>query len=327
MILFGIGGLLVAFGVFGSFKYWTLRLGLIGFGLGWIMPFQYGYATWEHVGFNIGFGLAAGISLAVIGLIIDLARRFRLENFRPNQVKHPEHNQQTQYTASAVEEEKAFDLAATEVDKGNIRNGLWTKLLVDNNGDENITRLHYIRLRAAEILKEIEKDRTKSDEQHWSDDSFDGPGEKHWSARLSKEENQSASNEISSTPVTLKQQKNPQVSRASIVLLYTGLVFMTLEALVKGAFSDPEIDGIDGLISVVSIIFIIAVVWSISRGSRLSLHFYTFIVIFMSAYYVPSAIQQISEYGIAGLLGPLITAIGLSLIYIQNIKFWINKKT
>ncbi len=53
-------------------------------------------------------------------------------------------------------EEKAFAQAFDEVDSGNFRKGIWAKALVDCEGDASRAKLLYTKLRAAQLMKELQ---------------------------------------------------------------------------------------------------------------------------------------------------------------------------
>ncbi len=54
---------------------WSVRLALVGLGLGVFASISQGYASPKHIGFMIGFGIPFALILGTIGLIIDLFRR------------------------------------------------------------------------------------------------------------------------------------------------------------------------------------------------------------------------------------------------------------
>jgi len=60
---------------------------------------------------------------------------------------------------SADDEERAYETAGEEVDKGTYRKGLWTKLWAENDGDEKKVKLLYIKTRVEQLLSDLRKSR------------------------------------------------------------------------------------------------------------------------------------------------------------------------
>lgn len=53
---------------------WSVRLALVGLGLGVFASISQGYASPKHIGFMIGFGIPFALILGIVGLIIDFFR-------------------------------------------------------------------------------------------------------------------------------------------------------------------------------------------------------------------------------------------------------------
>ncbi len=54
---------------------WSVRLALVGLGLGVFASISQGYASPKHIGFMIGFGIPIALILGIFGLIIDFFKR------------------------------------------------------------------------------------------------------------------------------------------------------------------------------------------------------------------------------------------------------------
>jgi hypothetical protein len=54
---------------------WSVRLTLVGLGLGVFASISQGYASPKHIGFMIGFGIPLALILGFIGLVIDFFKR------------------------------------------------------------------------------------------------------------------------------------------------------------------------------------------------------------------------------------------------------------
>ena len=54
---------------------WSVRLALVGLGLGVFASISQGYASPKHIGFMIGLGIPFALILGTVGLIIDFFKR------------------------------------------------------------------------------------------------------------------------------------------------------------------------------------------------------------------------------------------------------------
>jgi hypothetical protein len=100
ILIFGIGGILVGFIVnqnqcdsnretsninettrdpkkVSVWSRWSIRLSLVGLGLGIFGSISQGYASPKHIGFMIGLGIPFALIFGVIGFIIDFFVRKR----------------------------------------------------------------------------------------------------------------------------------------------------------------------------------------------------------------------------------------------------------
>lgn len=66
---------------------------------------------------------------------------------------HTAPSHQTNPTSSfEIDEEAIYELVANEVESGNVRKGLWTKLWAELDGDDTKVKLAYVKIRAKEIM-------------------------------------------------------------------------------------------------------------------------------------------------------------------------------
>ena len=61
-----------------------------------------------------------------------------------------------------IDEEAIYEQIANEVDSGNVRKGLWTKLWAEADGDDAKVKLAYIRIRVAQIASDLQEQRSRT---------------------------------------------------------------------------------------------------------------------------------------------------------------------
>ena len=199
--LFGaLGGLMVAIAIINKFNNfpkfrWTIKLFLFGIGAGLLAKNQ------SMLGVMIANVVIFSLVVGVVGVIVDLIKNLKNNksdatpsspqeatiwsesaskntkqpiNKIPSSKRQSDELEIKKSTTPANEiftSEKAaaeplaedWEKALIEFEDGNLVKGLWAKIYADNNGDENISKAQYIKIRASELAitrrKKIAEDR------------------------------------------------------------------------------------------------------------------------------------------------------------------------